>query len=65
MMKLLYIQASPRGAASRLIRTGSGTFRSTGKPMCVVCAHPWRLPEGRIARFDMYTDTLLIARAMI
>jgi uncharacterized protein len=27
-------------------------------------AHVWRVSEGRITRFDMFTDTLLIARAM-
>ena len=46
------------------IGTYSGTFRATGKPMRAAFAHVWRVSEGRIARFDMYTDTLLIARAM-
>jgi ketosteroid isomerase-like protein len=27
-------------------------------------AHVWRVAEGKLARFDMYTDTLLIDRAM-
>jgi ketosteroid isomerase-like protein len=27
-------------------------------------AHVWRVADGKLARFDMYTDTLLVQRAM-
>jgi uncharacterized protein len=27
-------------------------------------AHVWRVADDRLAQFDMYTDTLLIHRAM-
>lgn len=27
-------------------------------------AHVWQVADGKLARFDMYTDTLLVRRAM-
>lgn len=44
--------------------TYSGTSKATGKAMRAPFAHVWRVAEGRLKRFDMYTDTLLVARAM-
>jgi len=43
----------------------SGIYRRTGKPMRARVAHVWRLEDGRIARFEQFTDTLLVARAMM
>jgi ketosteroid isomerase-like protein len=42
----------------------SGVNKATGKTMRAPFAHVWRVAEGKLARFDMYTDTLLIDRAM-
>lgn len=42
----------------------SGTARSTGKPMRVPFAHRWQVRDGKLVRFDTYTDTLLIHRAL-
>ena len=42
----------------------SGTAKASGKPMRAPFAHRWQVRDGRLARFDMYTDTLLVDRAM-
>ena len=42
----------------------SGIAKATGKPMRAPFAHRWQIRDDKIARFDMYTDTLLIHRAM-
>ena len=42
----------------------SGTNRATGKAMRAPFAHRWEVRDGRLARFDMFTDTLLVDRAM-
>ena len=42
----------------------SGTAKASGKPMLAPFAHRWQVRDGRLARFDMYTDTLLVDRAM-
>jgi uncharacterized protein len=42
----------------------SGVNKATGKAMRAPFAHVWRVADDRLARFDMYTDTLLIRRAM-
>ena len=44
--------------------TYSGTSIATGKPMRAPFAHVWRIRDGKLQRFDMYTDTLLVRRAM-
>jgi ketosteroid isomerase-like protein len=43
----------------------SGVYRRTGKSMRARVAHVWRLEADRIARFEQFTDTLLVARAMM
>jgi ketosteroid isomerase-like protein len=43
----------------------SGIYRRTGKSMRARVAHVWRLEADRIARFEQFTDTLLLARAMM
>ena len=42
----------------------SGVNKATGKAMRAPFAHVWRVTDGKLKRFDMYADTLLIARAM-
>jgi ketosteroid isomerase-like protein len=42
----------------------SGVNKATGKAMRAPFAHVWRVVDGKLARFDMYTDTLLIHRAI-
>jgi ketosteroid isomerase-like protein len=42
----------------------SGTAKATNKPMRAPFTHRWQIRDGKLARFDMYTDTLLIHRAM-
>jgi len=41
-----------------------GVNKVTGKRMRAPFAHVWRVTDGKLKRFDMYTDTLLVARAM-
>ena len=42
----------------------SGTNKPTGRAMRAPFAHRWEVRDGRLARFDMFTDTLLVDRAM-
>ena len=41
-----------------------GTYRATGKPMHARVVHVWQLEGGKVVRFEQFTDTLLVARAM-
>ena len=41
-----------------------GVNRVTGKTMRAPFAHIWLVADGKLKRFDMYTDTLLVAEAM-
>ena len=38
--------------------------RKTGKPMQVRVTHVWQVQGGKVRRFEQFTDTLLVARAM-
>lgn len=42
----------------------SGTFKATGKSMTASFAHVWTVRDGRLARFDMYTDTAKVLEAL-
>lgn len=42
--------------------TYTGKFLATGKSINVPFAHAWTLRDGKITRFQQYTDTLVIAR---
>jgi len=42
----------------------SAVNKATGKAMRAPFAHAWRVADGKLKRFDMYTDTLLVARVM-
>jgi hypothetical protein len=35
----------------------SGTVKATGTPVDAQFAHVWRLRDGKVVRFDQYTDT--------
>ena len=50
----------------RVITLGaySGTAKATGKSMRAPFAHVWRVHGGKLARFDMYTDTALVQAAL-
>ena len=53
-------------AGERVVSLGAyaGVNKATGKVMRAPFAHVWRVADGKLARFDMYTDTLLVHRAM-
>ena len=53
-------------AGSRVIGVAHyhGTYGKTGKSMRVRVAHVWQLNDGKIVRFEQFTDTLLVAEAM-
>lgn len=44
--------------------TYEGTFRSTGRSMSAPFAHRWVVHDGKIIRFNMYTDTAKVLEAM-
>jgi uncharacterized protein len=50
----------------RVVSLGAyaGINKTTGKAMRAPFAHVWGVSEGKLARFNMYTDTLLIRGAM-
>ena len=49
----------------RVVSIGAyaGVSKATGKAMRAPFAHVWRVADGKLQRFDMYTDTLLVDRA--
>jgi ketosteroid isomerase-like protein len=42
----------------------TGTCKATGKAMNAQLAHVWRVADGKIVRFQQYTDTLQVTEAM-
>jgi ketosteroid isomerase-like protein len=52
--------------SERVVCLGSytGVNKATGKALRAPFAHIWRISDGKLARFDMYTDTLLVRRSM-
>lgn len=42
----------------------SGTFKATGKSMTSPFAHVWTVRDGRLASFNMYTDTAKVLEAL-
>jgi ketosteroid isomerase-like protein len=42
----------------------SGTYKATGKTFSAPFAHVWTLSEGKITRFQQYTDTALVQAAL-
>ena len=41
-----------------------GRHRKTGKDMHARVTHVWQVRDGLVRRFEQFTDTLLVARAM-
>jgi len=46
------------------IGTYSGHYKPTGKAMSARVVHVWDVDEGRVVRFEQFTDTRLVADAM-
>lgn len=44
--------------------TYAGLSKATGKTMRAPFVHDWHVRDGKLNRFVMYTDTLLVARAL-
>jgi hypothetical protein len=42
----------------------NGAYRKTGARIDAQFAHVWTLGDGKILRFQQYTDTAQVARAM-
>jgi uncharacterized protein len=42
----------------------SGVFRKTGKKMSARVVHVWDVDDGKVVRFEQFTDTKLVAAAM-
>ena len=42
----------------------SGTYRATGRSMTARFVHVWRLKDGKVHRFEQFTDTAHVAAAM-
>ncbi|NOT48038.1 MAG: nuclear transport factor 2 family protein [Acidobacteria bacterium] len=42
--------------------TYSGKYLETGKSVSVPFAHSWEIRDGKIAKFDQYTDTQVIVK---
>ncbi|CAN7532349.1 nuclear transport factor 2 family protein [Rhizobium leguminosarum] len=60
-------------ALERLLDAGSdvigigdyaGTYRQTGKSFKARVVHVWSVADGKIRRFEQFTDTLRVADAM-
>ena len=45
------------------IGTYSGTYRKTGKTMSARVVHVWDMDDGKVVRFEQFTDTKLVAKA--
>ncbi len=52
------------GASVVALGEYSGSFRATGKAMRVRVAHVWDVADGKVRRFEQFTDTLRVAQAM-
>ena len=42
----------------------TGTYNATGKPMRARFVHHWTLRDGKVIRFEQFTDTHLVREAM-
>jgi ketosteroid isomerase-like protein len=53
-------------AGDTVIVTGryTGAYKATGRSIDAQFAHVWTLANGKVARFQQYTDTLQVARAV-
>ena len=44
--------------------TYAGKYLRTGKSMSVPFAHVWTLRDSKVAKFDQYVDTVVIAKSL-
>ena len=53
-------------AGNDVVATGSYTARhkKTGKALNARVVHVWTVKDGKVNRFEQFTDTLLVAEAM-
>jgi len=53
-------------SGDRVVSLGiyTGKFKKTGRAIKVAFAHVWTVRNGRLARFDMYTDTAKVLEAV-
>lgn len=42
----------------------SARHKKTGKAMTARVVHVWQVRDGKVARFEQFTDTLLVAQSM-
>ena len=47
------------------VGTYRGTFRATGKSMTARVVHVWTMRDGKVEGFEQFTDTKLVADAMV
>jgi ketosteroid isomerase-like protein len=52
------------GATIIGIGTYSGVYKKTGKKMSARVVHVWDLEDGKVKRFEQFTDTRLVAEAL-
>ena len=50
----------------RVVSFGSyaGTYRQTGRSMSAPFVHVWTVRDGRLSRFNIYTDTAKVLEAL-
>lgn len=41
-----------------------GTYKATGKSISVPFTHAWTLKDGKVVRFQQYTDTAVVQKAL-
>lgn len=46
------------------VGTYSGAYKKTGKKMSARVVHVWDLEDGKVKRFEQFTDTKLVAQAL-
>lgn len=53
-------------AGDKVVALGyySGTYKKTGQPVHAQFAHVWTLRDGKVVKFEQYTDTAQFARAV-
>lgn len=53
-------------AGNRVVSIGtySGTFKKTGRSLSAAFAHVWTVRDGKLAKFDMHTDTAKVLAVM-
>lgn len=52
------------GATIIGVGTYSGFYKKTGKKMSARVVHVWDLEDGKVKRFEQFTDTRLVAEAL-